>query len=275
MCTSRLRALIVAYGWMLPREAEMVFEWTGLSRKQSVKRFGQSWGSDTVLYKNLPYLHKKKEEQPEIEDKDQSKTPDFYIIFTIKKLILNSYNRPLQPTNLSDNFESTPTTNLSHNFNTNPITNLSHNFNMNLTTNLSHNFETTPTSNLSHNFETTPRLTSREHCTLASTSCTCRRGHTGQTPSSTAPCPGTAAHSEPPQTCRGWCPEPPGAYRRSWGVAGTRCDASWLVHSQAPPSTRGPEEEHLYVIYYLIIYCIIELYFYSLIIFLLLMLFSF
>ena len=26
MCTSSLRALIVAYGWMLPREAEMVSE---------------------------------------------------------------------------------------------------------------------------------------------------------------------------------------------------------------------------------------------------------
>ena len=26
MCTSSLRALILAYGWMLPREAEMVSE---------------------------------------------------------------------------------------------------------------------------------------------------------------------------------------------------------------------------------------------------------
>ena len=33
MCTSSLRALIAAYGWMLPREPEMVSEWTGLSGK--------------------------------------------------------------------------------------------------------------------------------------------------------------------------------------------------------------------------------------------------
>ena len=29
MCTSSLRALIAAYGWMLPREVEVVFDWTG------------------------------------------------------------------------------------------------------------------------------------------------------------------------------------------------------------------------------------------------------
>ena len=33
MCTRSLRTLVVAYGWMLPREAEMVSEWTGLSGK--------------------------------------------------------------------------------------------------------------------------------------------------------------------------------------------------------------------------------------------------
>ena len=134
-----------------------------------------------------------------------------------------------------------PTTNLSRNFDTNPTTNLSRNFDTIATTNLSHNFDTTPTSNLFDNFETTPRLTSHEHCTLVSTSCTYRHGRIGQTPSSTAPCLGTVAHSEPPQTCRGWCREPHGVYRRSWGVAGTRCDAFLLAHSQAPPSTRGPE----------------------------------
>ena len=57
MCTSSLRALIVAYGWMLPREVEMVFHWTGLPGKKCVKRFEQSWGLDTSLYKNLPFYY--------------------------------------------------------------------------------------------------------------------------------------------------------------------------------------------------------------------------
>ena len=30
MCTSSLRALIVAYGWMLPRDVEMVFEYLAI-----------------------------------------------------------------------------------------------------------------------------------------------------------------------------------------------------------------------------------------------------
>ena len=33
MCTSSLRALIVAYGWMLPRAVEILFDSTGLSGK--------------------------------------------------------------------------------------------------------------------------------------------------------------------------------------------------------------------------------------------------
>ena len=33
MCTSSFRALIVACGWMLRREVEMVFDWTGLPGK--------------------------------------------------------------------------------------------------------------------------------------------------------------------------------------------------------------------------------------------------
>ena len=41
MCTSRLRALIVAYGWILPREVEMVSDCTGLSGKKRVKRVEQ------------------------------------------------------------------------------------------------------------------------------------------------------------------------------------------------------------------------------------------
>ena len=41
---------------MAPREAEMVSEWTGLSRKWSVKRFEWSWRLNTALYKNLPLL---------------------------------------------------------------------------------------------------------------------------------------------------------------------------------------------------------------------------
>ena len=40
---------------MLPGEAELVSEWTGLSGKaKSVKRFEQSNGLDTALYKKLP-----------------------------------------------------------------------------------------------------------------------------------------------------------------------------------------------------------------------------
>ena len=40
---------------MLPGEVEMVFNWTDLPEKWSVKQpFVQSWGLDTALYKNLP-----------------------------------------------------------------------------------------------------------------------------------------------------------------------------------------------------------------------------
>ena len=39
---------------MLPREVETVFGLTGLPGKSSVKRFKQSWGLDTALYKNFP-----------------------------------------------------------------------------------------------------------------------------------------------------------------------------------------------------------------------------
>ena len=40
---------------MLPGEAELVSEWTGLSGKaKSVKRFERSNGLDTALYKNIP-----------------------------------------------------------------------------------------------------------------------------------------------------------------------------------------------------------------------------
>ena len=40
---------------MLPGEAELVSEWTGLSeRAKSVKRFERSNGLDTALYKNIP-----------------------------------------------------------------------------------------------------------------------------------------------------------------------------------------------------------------------------
>ena len=56
VCTSSFRALIVAYGCVLPREAETVFELTGLSGKSGVKRCEQSRGHDTALYKNLPLL---------------------------------------------------------------------------------------------------------------------------------------------------------------------------------------------------------------------------
>ena len=42
---------------MLPGEAELVSEWTGLSGKaKSVKRFERSNGLDTALYKNYLYL---------------------------------------------------------------------------------------------------------------------------------------------------------------------------------------------------------------------------
>ena len=42
---------------MLPGEAELVSEWTGLSeRAKSVKRFERSNGLDTALYKNYLYL---------------------------------------------------------------------------------------------------------------------------------------------------------------------------------------------------------------------------
>ena len=43
---------------MLPGEAELVSEWTGLSgRAKSVKRFERSNGLDTALHKNYLYLH--------------------------------------------------------------------------------------------------------------------------------------------------------------------------------------------------------------------------
>ena len=46
---------------MLPGEAELVSEWTGLSgRAKSVKRFERSNGLDTALYKNIQqfwYMH--------------------------------------------------------------------------------------------------------------------------------------------------------------------------------------------------------------------------
>ena len=42
---------------MLPGEAELVSEWTGLPGKaKSVKRFERSNGLDTALYKNYLYL---------------------------------------------------------------------------------------------------------------------------------------------------------------------------------------------------------------------------
>ena len=42
---------------MLPGEAELVSEWTRLSRRAtSVKRFERSNGLDTALYKNYIYL---------------------------------------------------------------------------------------------------------------------------------------------------------------------------------------------------------------------------
>ena len=49
--------LVIARNWymarMLPREAELVLEWTGLpGRAKSVKRFERSNGLDTALYKN-------------------------------------------------------------------------------------------------------------------------------------------------------------------------------------------------------------------------------
>ena len=43
---------------MLPGEAELVSEWTGLSGKaKSVKRFEQSNGLDTALYKNYLFFY--------------------------------------------------------------------------------------------------------------------------------------------------------------------------------------------------------------------------
>ena len=43
---------------MLPGEAELVSEWTGLSaRAKSFKRFERSNGLDTALYKNYLYLY--------------------------------------------------------------------------------------------------------------------------------------------------------------------------------------------------------------------------
>ena len=39
---------------MLPREAELVLEWTGLPGEESVKRFERSNGLDTALYKTIP-----------------------------------------------------------------------------------------------------------------------------------------------------------------------------------------------------------------------------
>ena len=42
---------------MLPREAELVLERTGVSgRSKSVKRFARSSGLDTALYKNYLFL---------------------------------------------------------------------------------------------------------------------------------------------------------------------------------------------------------------------------
>ena len=46
---SSLRALIVAYGWMLSRDVETVLDRTSLPGKKSVKRL-----EDTALYMNLP-----------------------------------------------------------------------------------------------------------------------------------------------------------------------------------------------------------------------------
>ena len=40
---------------MLPRETEMVFDWTGMQGSKVQKRFEQSWGLDTALYKNLNF----------------------------------------------------------------------------------------------------------------------------------------------------------------------------------------------------------------------------
>ena len=42
---------------MLPREAELVPEWTGLPRGWSVKRFERPNGLDTALYKNIPFIY--------------------------------------------------------------------------------------------------------------------------------------------------------------------------------------------------------------------------
>ena len=41
---------------MLPREAELVSEWTGLPGEESVKRLERSNGLDSALYKNTPFL---------------------------------------------------------------------------------------------------------------------------------------------------------------------------------------------------------------------------
>ena len=43
---------------MLPREAELVSEWTGLAGEESVKRFERSNGVDTALYKTIPFYAK-------------------------------------------------------------------------------------------------------------------------------------------------------------------------------------------------------------------------
>ena len=46
---SSLCTLIVACGWMLPREVEMVFDGTGLSGEVKCK------GLDSARYNNLPF----------------------------------------------------------------------------------------------------------------------------------------------------------------------------------------------------------------------------
>ena len=49
---------------MLPREAELVLEWTGLPGEESVKRFERSNGLDTALYKKtIPTYQNRKAKQ--------------------------------------------------------------------------------------------------------------------------------------------------------------------------------------------------------------------
>ncbi len=50
--TLTMKNLNIKSSWMLPEEAELVSEWTGLSGKtKSVKRFERAKGLDTALYK--------------------------------------------------------------------------------------------------------------------------------------------------------------------------------------------------------------------------------